>query len=466
MFESHDIFVRAHTVVPEKKRSQRPSPAKWPDEVLVFDTETTVDTVQKLNFGAYTRCKLGPAGYQYVEEGLFYVDDLDMAQREILERYVDDPKNLPGIEIKTFPPRMRLNFYSQSDFLKRVFWKANRKGQMIVGFNLPYDLSRLALESRTADNGDWSLVLSRRKSRKTGEMERNPERPRVVITAKDSKTAFIKLGSIFRPNEWPNEGRFLDLRTLGWALRNESFSLETACKPDSFNVPGKMEYTPTGRVTADEIDYCRQDVRATLNLLNAMKTEFDRHPLNLRPDRAYSPASIAKAYLAAMEIRLPKAKFSVSDKDYGNAMQGYYGGRAECRIRKTPVPVVHTDFTSQYPTVNALLGNWNLLTAESVSFEDCTNEVREMLASVTLEEVFNPSYWKRLSFFALVRPDKDHLLPVRTVYNGRTHNIGLNYLTSKEPIWFAGPDVVVSPLLLQGKVPEILKAIRIVHHGQ
>src|SRR5712692_9529473 len=144
--EVHDIFVRAHTVVPQKGWPQRPSPAKWPEDVLVFDTETTVDTVQKLNFGAYQRCKLGPAGYQCVEEGLLYADALDVQQREVLERYVADSKHVPGIEVKMFPPRMRPNLYSQSEFLKRVFWRAIRKGEMVVGFNLPFDLSRLALK--------------------------------------------------------------------------------------------------------------------------------------------------------------------------------------------------------------------------------------------------------------------------------------------------------------------------------
>jgi hypothetical protein len=87
-----------------------------------------------------------------------------------------------------------------------------------------------------------------------------------------------------------------------------------------------------------------------------VRAEFDQHPIELNPDGAYSPASIAKAYLTAMNIARPKGHFKVSGKAYGIAMQSYYGGRAECRIRKTPVPVVHTDFTSQYPTVNALLG--------------------------------------------------------------------------------------------------------------
>jgi len=458
MSEVHDIFVRAHTVV----RPQRPSPAKWPEHVLVIDTETTIDTAQKLNFGVYRRCKLGAAGYQCVEEGLLYADGLDNQQRKVLERYVDDPKNVPGIEVKMFPPRMQLNLYSQSKFLERVFWGAIRKAEMVVGFNLPFDLSRLALKSSPAGRGGWSLVMSLRKSRKTGEMEPNPERPRVVITSKDSKMAFIGLGSILHRREWPNEGRFLDPRTLGWALRNESHNLEDACK--AFNVPGKMKHKPTGRVTIKEINYCRQDARATVNLLNAMKREFDQHPFELRPDKAYSPASIAKAYLNVMRIAVPKAKFNVLDREQGIAMQGYFGGRAECRIRRTPVPVVHTDFTSQYPTVNALLGNWDLLTAESVGFEDCTDEVRKMLAEMELENTFNPAFWKRLSFFALVRPERD-ILPVRTVYNGRTQNIGLNYLTSEKPIWFAGPDVVVSHLQT-GKAPEILKAIRMVPHGQ
>ncbi|HEV2490023.1 MAG TPA: hypothetical protein VGT03_09465 [Candidatus Acidoferrales bacterium] len=461
--EIHDIFVRAHTVVPDKQRPDRPSPVKWSDEVLIFDTETTIDTAQKLNFGFFRRCKLGPAGYNCVEEGLFHADDLDAAQREVLERFINDPANLPQLDVKMFPPPMRLRLYNRSDFVNRVFWKAIRKGAMIVGFNLPYDLSRLPVKSAPADDGGWSLALSMRKSRKTGEIELNPERPRVVITSKGGKLKFISLKGIFRKEEWPIEGgRFLDLRTLGWALRNESLTLADWC--DTYNIPGKLEHTPTGRVTFEEIKYCRRDVQATANLLNAMKEEFDRHPIDLQPDRAYSPASIAKAYLEAMNIANPAKHFGPNDKESGVAMQGYYGGRAECRIRKSSVPVVLTDFTSQYPTVNALLGNWDVLTADGVSFEDCTVEVREIVDGPELEQVFDPTFWKRLSFFALVQPDKD-ILPVRTVYNGRTQNIGLNYLTSTEPIWFAGPDIVASRLLT-GKSPRIIKAIRMVPHGR
>lgn len=54
---------------------------------------------------------------------------------------------------------------------------------------------------------------------------------------------------------------------------------------------------------------------------------------------------------------------------------------------------------------------------------------------------------------------------MRTVYNGTTQNIGINHFTSKEPFWFAGPDIIAS-ILLTGKVPRIAKAIAVVPHGK
>ena len=241
--------------------------------------------------------------------------------------------------------------------------------------------------------------------------------------------------------------------------------LQGACK--AFHVIGKIDHKPSGQISADEIEYCRGDVGASYRLLNAMMAEFNQNPLDLRPDKAYSPASIAKAYLKKMGIKEPKRHFKLPNKVFGIAMQSYYGGRAECRIRKTAVPVIHTDFTSQYPTVNALLGNWNVLTSSSVRFVTCTASVRKLLARTRLENTFDPNFWKKLSFFALVKPKAD-ILPVRTVYNSgynkRTQNIGLNYLSSKKPIWYAGPDLFASKILT-GKTPKILKATRMVPVG-
>ena len=460
---NRDIFVRAHTVTPEKKKKQsknRDCAPRWPDRVLVFDTETTIDTRQDLTFGAYRLCQLAEGRYICSEEGLFHTDDLNTHQRKVLQAYIAN--QFAEIEVKSFPPKLDLKLYSRAEFVEKVFWKAIKNEAMIVGFNLPFDLSRIAVDWRTGDNDRWSLILSLRRSQKTGEMEPNPHRPRIRIRSKDSHSAFITLARPQKPEEWPDRVRFLDLHTLAFALFGEPLGLEDLCK--KLVIPGKIKHEPTGRITASEIEYCRGDVRATTGALNALKREFEQHPLSLHPDRAYSPASMAKAYLDAMGIVPPKMKFRVSNRVLGIAMQAYYGGRAECRVRRIPVPVVLTDFKSQYPTVNTLLGNWNVLTAKSLSFVDATNEVRRLLGKITMEDIFNPKLWRKFPFYALVRPDED-ILPVRAVYNGETQNIGVNALSSDRPIWFAGPDVIAS-VLLAGKVPHIEKAICMVPHGR
>lgn len=459
--ERRDIFVRAHATVRTKSGRDRRWSAKWPKRCLIFDTETALDSAQKLNFGSFRRCVLVGDKYLCLNEGIFYRDDLSSSQVKLLEQYRRNPKALPLVEV--FPAPLNLSLMTRSAFMSRVFWKSVRKGELIVGFNLPFDLSRLATLSTKGKKGEWSLALSARwKNPKTGRVVPNPKRPRVIVDAQNSKMAFIRLGSILHKEEWKKEGRFLDLRTLGWALRNESYSLNRACK--AFRVKGKIEHKPSGQISAKEIEYCRGDVAATNRLLNAMMREFNQNPINLKPDKAYSPASIAKAYLETMGIKQPKRHFKVPATTLGIAMQSYYGGRAECRIRKTPIPVIHTDFTSQYPTVNALLGNWNVLTASSVKFLNATGEIRKLLSNVTLKDTFERSFWKQLSFFGLIKPKAD-IVPVRTIYQGKTQNIGLNFLTSDKPVWYAGPDLIASALLT-GKPPKVVKALQMVPYGR
>jgi hypothetical protein len=163
--------------------------------------------------------------YACVEEGLFYADKLGRKDRRVLQRYVDSPLNVP--ETETTPPQLSLKLMSRDFFLRQYFWGAVRRGDLIVGFNLPFDLSRLAVKYTNAKKGGWSLALSTRKNRKTGHTEINIERPRIVVTSINSKMAFFKLSSKWRLKEWRNEPRFLDLRTLTFSrsgIKNESKS--------------------------------------------------------------------------------------------------------------------------------------------------------------------------------------------------------------------------------------------------
>lgn len=470
MSEHFDLYLRSHTVHLEKKQTKGtpqtvvPGP-KWPEYALVFDCESRLTADQSLTFGFWRFCELRDGEYVTLEEGILHDEGLSAKEFGVLSAYA---KTTMPETVDDGSDRLRL--YSRSKFIQETLRTAIQAKAIIVGFNLPFDLSRLAVDWENAEEGGWSLILSQWRNPKTGLFQANKYIPRIVIRALNSKTAIIHStrAPMSEPSKetkrvklWPT-ARFLDLRTLLWALRNKSYSLKTACK--DFGVPGKLDHKPSGRVDREEIEYCRQDVRATVGLLNAANQEYDLHPIHPGPDRMFSPASLAKAYLEELKLLYPSQKVKDADYAYGIFMQSYFGGRAECHIRNWEVPVCPVDFMSQYPTVNELLDNWSVLTAREVIFPDATDEIRELLASITFDRCFQRQLWTEFKFFALVRPDQD-ILPVRTVYNGTTQNIGVNYLTSKESIWFAGPDIIAS-ILLTGKVPHIEKAIRVVPHGQ
>ena len=148
-------------------------------------------------------------------------------------------------------------------------------------------------------------------------------------------------------------------------------------------------------------------------------------------------------------------------------MTAYYGGRAECRIRKTFVPVTYVDFLSMYPTVNALMGNWNHVIAENILVVDAIEKVRDLLSSPTLaNDCCDPTFWKQLFCFVEIVPDGD-IVPVRANYNphGTTMGIGINPFFSDRPSWFALADLVTS-VLLTGKVPKITQAFELQASGQ
>jgi len=465
MTDTHDIFLRAYAVPSGKKQNSRSTASandgpKWPPHALIIDPETRITVDQTLTFSVYQRCVLIDDQYTVVEEGLFHADDLPKQELKILRAYMRTA--IP--DAASFPPRFPL--YSRSEFMRRVFWPSIKfNDAMVCGFNLPFDLSRLALSWAKGDKNEWSLTMSRYSN---GAENRNY--PRILITPIDSKKAFIKLATPWKPGEWINAGNahFLDLRTQGWALFNQSFSLRTLCK-ELNTEHQKLDHEPTGKVTPAEIDYARQDVRCTVDALNALKQNFDKHPIDLKPYNAYSPASVAKAYLDQMGIVTPAEKFSTSNELNGIFMQSYYGGRSETRIRCADVPAVPVDFTSEYPTCCALLGLFDVLTSERLTFDDDTNNIRRFLKRITLKGCFEAKLWRRSRFFALVELDSD-ILPVRTVYDGVTQNIGNNYLhpnpSDPQPLWFAGPDLIASVIRNDGRVPRIIRAIRMVPHGK
>src|SRR5437879_4430136 len=445
------IVLRAHTELLEKskkpkRRKQHKAEPKWPPCALVLDPETRTDEKQNLTFGPY-RVVFADENGQYTDvrqEGFFY-DPNELSPREIdeLTKFSKREKAETAHDVSK-----DLRMLTREEFLKQIFFPLAVNGALIVGFNLPFDISRLAADAREARrlNDDWSFV-----------MLDEPFCPRIVVTRKDGKIAFFRLSGVGRDPKTGKKiriprGRFLDVRTLAWALRNVTYRLSGLCK--ALRIPGKLEHKPTGKVTRAEITYAREDMRATLGCLNALRAEFDRYPVDLHPDHAFSPASIVKAYFKTMGLIPPLQKFWLSPMIQGIAAQAFYGGRAECRIRHTGLPVVHTDFKSEYPTVIILMGLWRFLTAKRLRIERATQDVRDLLGKATADNAFDPKFWREITCFALVQPDGD-VLPIRTEYNsdGGENNVGVNIPTSEKPIWYALPDLIASKLYT-GKADE------------
>jgi hypothetical protein len=451
-----------------------------PNAMFVFDTETTTDHTQRLTFGSYRFIVAG----QCLKEGIFYADDLPAKDRRVLQRYVDThsadvvPEGLA-----------ELSLLSRAELVKEFYRDAYKARCLVVGFNLPFDLSRIACDFTDARKrfaggfslGLWSYVD------KTGREQRHPRRPRLAIKHIDSKRSLkgftdrsetddvdrIPEGSITgKPeDDYIFRGHFLDLRTLAFALTDRGYSLEDACK--AFGVKhGKQRVERHGIVTEQYIDYNRRDVLATSELAFKLLEEYEKHPIAsapnaLQPTKAYSPASIGKAYLRKMGIAPILERQPKFPKKYlGYAQSAFYGGRTSAHIRKVAMPVVYTDFLSMYPTVNGLMDLWSFVTAKKIEvIEKCGDDIETVLRNVIHDPniLFQPGTWKQLTAYVRVMPDGD-ALPTRARYSSASNDwqVAVNYLYAdrtdlSQALWFSLPDVVAS-VLLTGRQPEIVDA--------
>jgi hypothetical protein len=444
-YTSMPIAVR---VYPEPQKSERvprsERPWKLPDAMLVFDTETRTDATQRLTFGSYRIFVEG----RCVEEGLFYADDLPEKERCILERYA----GTHGADV-TAEDNPKLFLLSRKEFVNKFFRYAYRDRCLVVGFNLPFDLSRIACDFAAARGrfaGGFSLGLWSYIDKK-GREQSNHYRPRICIKHIDSKRALkgftarnkpdrddlIPEGSLTGEPEPGHKfrGHLLDLRTLAFALTDIGYSLESAC--EAFGVEhGKQSVACHGIVTEEYIHYNRRDVLATSELAFKLLEEYAKHPIALQATKAYSPASIGKSYLRAMGIKpIPELQPEFPREYLGYAQSAFFGGRTSAHIRKVPVPVVHTDFLSMYPTVNSLMGLWRFVTARTIKVvEHCQAEIETFLTGLTADDLFRPETWKHLTAFVKVIPDGD-ILPTRGKFSAASNDwqVAVNHL-------FAGSD--------------------------
>jgi hypothetical protein len=450
------------------------SDRKWrlPEAWVVFDTEAETDHIQRFTFGSFRFIK----HRECLAQSLFMADDLAPADRRVLKAFVALPHQVQGPS----PKLLR-----QEQFLVKLFDLGYRARCLVVAFNFPFDISRLAFKSgkaRKRFSGGFSLYFWQY------EGGRNKYRPNICIKHIDSKRALkgftrrkdpdkedlIPDGSVSGAPEddYVFRGNFLDLRTLAFALTDRGHTLESAC--EEFDVEhGKQSVGRHGVVSKEYIKYNLRDALATSELAIKLLEEYERHPIKLQVTKAYSPASIGKSYLRAMSISPILERQPDFPKRYiGHAQSAFFGGRTSAHIRKVAMPVVYTDFLSMYPTVNSLMDLWRFVTAQKIEVIDhCQDSVCAFLGNLNAERLFNPRTWKDLTGFVQVIPDGD-VLPTRGRYNADTHDwqVAVNHLYARkddrtQAVWYSLPDVAVS-VLLHKRVPNIVDAFHLQATGK
>jgi len=360
---------------------------------------------------------------------------------------------------------------------------------LVVGFNLPFDLSRIAYDFTKARGrfaGGFSLGLWSYLD-KTDWEHPNRYRPRVGIKHIDSKRALKGFTARNEPDQadlipegsptgepepgYKFRGHFLDLRTLAFTLFDKSYSLESLCEELKVDHP-KRPAARHGIVTEEYIDYNRGDVLATFEVAVKLLEEYEKHPIPLQVTKAYSPASMGKGYLRAMGIEpILERQPNFPNTYLGYAQSAFFGGRTSAHIRKVAVPVVYTDFLSMYPTVNSLMGLWAFVVAKEIKVQrQAKTEIQAFLEQLTVEKLFDPKTWRTLTGFVQIIPNGD-VLPSRGKYSAETQDwqVAINHLYGKNnnldhALWYTVPDIATS-VILTGKVPKIVKAFRIVPSG-
>jgi len=402
--------------------------------LLIFDTETTDDSFQNLKFGSF-----------------IIIDN----EKEILKAIFYSPENIPHNEeniLKQYCLQNNIPLLITKEFIENILYPELLEVQTLcIGFNLPFDLSRLAIhfgEGRYAHKDRFSVKLSE-----------NEFLPRIKIKHIDSTMSFIG----FAQNRKKFKGHFLDLKTLASIFSdNKHITLRKAGEFFGCNIL-KGETEEHGKITPQYVQYNLQDVNATYDLYLKILKHYKMYDIKAPITKIYSSATLGKYALKQMGIQpLSRINTKINAKVKGQLMSAYFGGRCEVKIRKTPIEVSVLDFLSMYPSLTINMGLWDFIISKNIGEKEVTEEIIKFLENLKLEDLRNKEIWRSFNVLIELEPDED-VLPVRSNYleNAYVLNVGINYIQYKDSLFYALPDVIAS-VLLTGKIPKIKKAVRFI----
>ncbi|MFZ2032091.1 MAG: hypothetical protein WAU68_17400 [Vitreimonas sp.] len=407
-----------------------------------------------MRFGVYQLIERG----ECTERGFFYDSDNDVLSAEEIDT------------LRREAPTLGHKLITRDAFVHDLLFGVIEAGGTIAGFNLPFDLSRIAIGAVTARrtrNQHTGELSNQMQDAFTFELSRLADMPRLQIKHQSKRAAFIRLTS---PGDgtprserrkgrynWQDRGYFLDAKTLGSAMLGQSVSLASLTR--LLGTPTKKTKLKHygGPLDRAMLDYAARDVQATRECLDELLRRYASHTALTRlPHKIYSEASLGKAYLEAMGVQPLRSQ---PPDLLGTIMSTYFGGRAEVRLKCKIAPTLYCDFNAMYPTVCTLMQLWPMLTATGVECVEDAAWAQRFLEEISLEQVRDPGTWKSLTAIVCVEPDAD-IFPVRARYGGEgSATIGINYLSSEQPLWFTLADCVASKILT-GKAPKVIRALR------
>ena len=318
------LSVRVFTVRSAQPRQESlaivpaPQPKRhYPREVLITDTETTTDPEQRLDVGRWFFYRDSPGSKPLsscIEDGMYYADDLPQRNpagfRDVLA-YVDSQVAMtaPG-----FPKQIVLMPVSRWLQTRLFRYGYQHRGRChIVGFNLLFDVGRLALHWSAAGGyyrGGWSLGFWGHFGVDGGWHDLRYH-PRLLAKAIDPRRTLFAWGSLSRGDADGKRtiNNLVDLHTCAFTLTDRNLTLEKACA--AFGDPYTKRPVRYGVIDREMLVYLGEDVAHTATLYRNCLLELQRHSgIDLRPERLYSAASVGSAYYEAMGLMRPLQKFT------------------------------------------------------------------------------------------------------------------------------------------------------------
>jgi hypothetical protein len=456
-----------------------------------FDGERWEPAAQELLFGC---AMIGrTAAWRVDRELIFYPDDLSDTAVATLRKYVEErtwrrgarPRKEEDAEpeliwrqeallgVPVNGRSIKVQLLPLSEFLKLFYCIAYEDRALVIAYNLPRVLTRLASDwhevKKGKNVGAWKLVLWTYPDPNTG--KRRPSagwRPRIILKRVTPDVTFTE----FAERRWSRyRGELFDLANLANTLTGRHWTFADALS--AFTGETVEKNRDYGQITPDQIDYCRRDVHATVQLADKLVSLFDRlHPISRgRPGgfvseaRLFSPGGLARAYFTAARWSPPL----VPGDRLGSCCAASLGGWAEVQVRGR-VPSMLVDFRRQYQAVFLLQGLQELLAAERLDFVEDTAAVREFVNSFTPDALFRPETYRKLNVLCWIKPAGEVLFK-RAAFKAASLSGSDRFVMAKGPRYSDQPvcaylaDVIDAMLAPGSKAPEIIRAERIVPVG-